>query len=111
MNRALVYLYSILEDINLAEQFEADLNKDIEDIKSLKALERVLETLSDATSKIPLEWKEQYPKIEWNRIKSFRNYIAHDYLSVDTHIILQIMQRNIPELKSVIEDMLNKYGN
>ncbi len=41
---------------------------------------RNLQTLSEATQRLPDELKRPYPAIPWQQISSFRNILVHNYL-------------------------------
>lgn len=51
--------------------------------------------------------KETESKIEWFKIKGFRNIIAHNYFGIDAEDVWQIINRNLPELKGALEVYLN----
>lgn len=46
--------------------------------------------------------KEQNDHVPWQKIKGFRNIVAHDYFGVDAEEVWQIVKENIPELKNQI---------
>ena len=51
--------------------------------------------------------KKQYPKVEWHKIKGFRNMIAHDYLGIDAEEVWQIISDDIIPLRARIEEIAN----
>ena len=53
------------------------------------------------------ELKKQYPKVEWHKIKGFRNMIAHDYLGIDAEEVWQIISDDIIPLRARIEEIAN----
>jgi uncharacterized protein with HEPN domain len=40
----------------------------------------ILQTMAEASQKLPESLKAQYPEIEWRKISAFRNVIVHNYL-------------------------------
>jgi uncharacterized protein with HEPN domain len=52
--------------------------------------------------------KEQAPDIDWQKIKAFRNLVAHDYLGVDAEEVWQIIHNHLPLLKTKIQALLTK---
>ncbi len=46
-------------------------------------------------------------KIQWYKVKSFRNIIAHNYFGIDAEEVWQIIVFEIPKLKKEIEQILN----
>ena len=102
-----VYLAHILECINRVERgvsagksefMQADLQQD--------AVVRNLQVLSESTQRLSEDLKSRYPAVEWRKIADFRNRLVHDYLGVDLEIVWQVIERDLPELKRAIVEML-----
>ncbi len=102
-----VYLAHILECINRVERgvsagksefMQADLRQD--------AVVRNLQVLSESTQRLSEDLKSRYPAVEWRKIADFRNRLVHDYLGVDLEIVWQVIERDLPELKRAIVEML-----
>ena len=74
---------------------------------------RNLHTISESTSHIPPEIKSIYNNILWREIIGFRNYIVHDYLgeNINFEIIRNVIENELPLLKSVIIEILEKHGS
>jgi uncharacterized protein with HEPN domain len=45
--------------------------------------------------------------IDWNRVKGFRNIIAHNYFGIDAEEVWQIIQKSLPELKNVLTQIVS----
>lgn len=73
------------------EQFSSD-------SKTIDAVIRNFEIIGEASNRLPEEYKNQHPKIDWQRMKGFRNRIVHDYFGIDYSIVWQIKELYIPEL-------------
>ena len=71
-----------------------------------KAIERSLEIIGEAATKIDDEFKSQYPEISWKELKATRNIIIHNYTGVDYAIVWEIIQNNIPELEFQIKQLI-----
>jgi uncharacterized protein with HEPN domain len=50
--------------------------------------------------------KTNNPQIGWNRIKGFRNLVAHDYFGIDAEEVWQIIINDLPSLKEEIDKIL-----
>ena len=81
------------------------------DLKTQDAVIRNLETLADATGRLPETWKDSYPQIDWRKIVDFRNFLAHQYLDINLDIVWNAVQNEIPNLKSCIDSMAKKFWN
>ena len=51
---------------------------------------------------------EQFNPNDLRGINAVRNFIAHDYDSVDDNIIEDVLRDNFPEIKNSIENILSK---
>jgi len=70
------------------------------------AVVRNLQVLSESTQRLSEELKSRYTAVEWRKIADFRNRLVHDYLGVDLEIVWQVIERDLPELKRAIVEML-----
>lgn len=70
---------------------------------------RNLQTLAESTQRISAGAKARHSGIDWRRIAAFRNVLVHDYLGVDVDVILDIVDRDLPELERVIRLMLDEH--
>jgi uncharacterized protein with HEPN domain len=49
---------------------------------------------------------EQHPEISWRDIIDFRNLLVHEYFRIDLNLIWQIVERELPNLKQQINNIL-----
>lgn len=68
------------------------------DSKTVDAVIRNFEIIGEAASKLPEDFKEAHPSIDWHRIKGFRNRIVHEYFGIDHSIVWQIKESFLPDL-------------
>jgi uncharacterized protein with HEPN domain len=47
---------------------------------------------------LPEEFKNNYPEIDWHKIRGFRNRIVHDYMGIDYSIVWHIKVNFLPIL-------------
>ena len=45
-------------------------------------------------------------KIDWYKIKSFRNIVAHNYFGIDAEEVWQIIKYHLSEFKEILEKLL-----
>ena len=67
--------------------------------------------IGEMTDRISTEMKAKYQEIDWQKVKDFRNLVAHDYLGIDAEEVWQIIQNHLPLLKKNVEHILKiEYG-
>jgi len=66
------------------------------DNKTVDAVIRNFEIIGEAANRLPEEFKERYPEIDWHRIRGFRNRIVHDYFGIDYSIVWTIKEMFLP---------------
>lgn len=72
---------------------------------------RNLQTLSEATQRLPEILKQSRPEIPWKQISGFRNILVHNYLGeIDAQTVLAVVRENLPPLESAIRAMLADDG-
>ncbi len=74
------------------------------DEKTADAVARNFEIIGEAANRLSEEFKAQYPKIDWNRIRGFRNRIVHDYFGIDYEIVWKIIENFLPNMIGDLEE-------
>jgi uncharacterized protein with HEPN domain len=92
----------ILESANNIINYTNDLSYEdfLKDQKTVDAVIRNFEIIGEASNRLPEDFKNQHPLIEWHRIKGFRNRIVHDYFGIDYSIVWLIIKSFLPDLIS-----------
>lgn len=100
-------LIDILDAIEKINKYTSGLSYDlfIADSKTLDAVIRNFEIISEAANRLPEEFKDKYPSINWFRIIGFRNRIVHDYMGIDYKIVWTIVQKDLAKLSTDIESI------
>ncbi len=104
-NRPINLLLSdILESIDRVTQYIEGLSFDAfsDDQKSIDAVVRNLEIIGEAANRLPDEFKEKHPEVEWHKVVGLRNRIIHDYFGIDLEIIWQIIHSDLPALRQTL---------
>lgn len=61
---------------------------------------RNLQTLSEASQRLPESMKEAYPAVPWHEISGFRNILVHNYLGdIDALTISRVVCEHLDELE------------
>src|SRR5579872_1643334 len=66
------------------------------DGKTIDAVIRNFEIIGEAANRLPEEIRDQFPNIDWHRIRGFRNRIVHDYMGIDYKIVWLIKENFLP---------------
>lgn len=78
----------------------------MDDPKLMRAVVRSLEIIGEATKKLPAEFRQENPHIDWRRIAATRDVLIHDYFEVDWDIVLDIAHTKLPGLLIDIEQLI-----
>jgi uncharacterized protein with HEPN domain len=81
------------------EQFLAD-------GRTVDAVIRNFEIIGEAANRLPEEIRDQYPNIDWHRIRGFRNRIVHDYMGIDYNIVWLIKENFLQPMIGEITKIL-----
>jgi uncharacterized protein with HEPN domain len=110
--RAAGPLRDILHHIELASEFVAGFDCDAfkADLRTVYAVTRCLEIISEASRRLPDELKSRHPAISWRQMAAAGNVYRHDYEDVAAQLVWETVQRALPPLKGVVEDELNRPG-
>lgn len=64
---------------------------------------RNLELIGEAATHIPTDIREQYNNIPWRMMIATRNKLIHGYLGIDSDTLWSIIQTDVPELISQLQ--------
>lgn len=71
---------------------------------------RNLQTLSEATQRLPESMKDAYPAVPWHEISGFRNIIVHNYLGdIDALTINRVVCEHLDPLEKSVNEMLSRF--
>jgi|KBSSwiStaDraftv2_1062776.scaffolds.fasta_scaffold2305500_1 uncharacterized protein with HEPN domain len=102
-----VYLHHVLECIRRITEDIAEGRERFMEAHTLQdAVLRNLQVMAESTQRLSDTAKATQPDVEWRKIAAFRNILVHDYLGIDLDTVWDITQRDVPELKQAVEEML-----
>ncbi len=111
MSKVTLSLTSILEAIEKIENYTKEFSTADDfyhDEKSFDATMMQFVVIGEMISKLDEDFKEKYSNIPWQKVKDFRNIVAHNYFGIDADEIWEIISRKIKPLKYDIKGLLDK---
>lgn len=102
-------LCDIQHHIQLAVKFTStvDLQAFRDDQRTLYAVTRCLEIISEASRRLSNELKARHPGIQWKHMAGAGNVYRHDYEDVAAHYVWDTVLA-LPSLLKVVEEELRK---
>lgn len=97
----IAYLTDIIEAIELVRNdmagvtlaaFEADIRK-------RWLVERGIEIVSEASRRLPAEFKARHPEIPWPKVAGIGNVLRHDYSDIAHDVLWHVVQNDLPPLE------------
>jgi uncharacterized protein with HEPN domain len=74
------------------------------DSMRVDAVIRNFEIIGEAANRLPEEFKDKIPGIDWHKIHGFRNRVAHDYMGINYFIVWQIKEEFLPEMINILSN-------
>jgi uncharacterized protein with HEPN domain len=105
---ALTALRDIAHHIDLATHFVAGLAYEAfaADTRTVYAVIRCLEIISEASRRLPDDLKTRHPAIAWRDMAGAGNIYRHDYEDVLAQQVWDTVQIDLPPLRGVINQEL-----
>jgi uncharacterized protein with HEPN domain len=107
---------AVLKDIEhhivLAIQFAGiDYEAFRNDTRTVFAVIRCLEIVSEASRRLPDELKARHPSIPWRDIAGAGNIYRHDYEDVAAKLVWDTVQLALPPLQAAIAQEIERFGS
>lgn len=65
-----------------------------------------IQIIGEAACRLSREFTSRHSSIPWKDIVGMRNIIVHDYFGIDCDAVWQVVEKDIPELKRRIEQIV-----
>ena len=104
-NKRRFELLTLLEAIEKIELYSKDFESADDfyhDQKSFDASMMQFVVIGEAVVRLDENYKSQHDEVPWQKIKDFRNIIAHDYFGIDADEIWDIIKNKLLPLKDKI---------
>ncbi|MHA1186565.1 MAG: HepT-like ribonuclease domain-containing protein [Candidatus Heimdallarchaeota archaeon] len=106
--QAKVFIQHMLDSINLIENYLEGKNKEafLSSEQLQDAVIRRLEIIGEAVKNLPEVIIKKYPELPWKQIAGMRDILIHQYFGVDLELTWEVVQVEVPILKSKLEALL-----
>jgi uncharacterized protein with HEPN domain len=98
------WLNDILCHVDLAQSLVAgfDYDRFHGDLRTVYAVTRCLEIISEASRRLPADLKARHPSIPWKDMAGAGSVYRHDYEDVAASLIWHTVQDHLPPLRLVV---------
>ncbi len=94
-------LRDIIDNIDAIREFTARMDRDefAADRRTVYAVVRALEIISEATKRLPPDMKDRHPEIDWVAVAAAGNVYRHEYEGVDVLLIWHTIKNSLADLR------------
>jgi len=107
-----MYLEDILEYMGRIESYTKDITREefLQNQILLDAVIRNLEVIGEAARNVPKRIRNNYPEISWRSMIGLRNILIHEYFGVDAEIVWEIIKKDLPPIKPILQKILESFA-
>ncbi len=97
----------------MIEQFTLDMDLEAfrSDPKTVAAVERKLQIISEAAIRLGIEAEDRLPAFAWADIRGIGNWLRHQYERIELPVIWKTVRDDLPPLKAAVLRALLSTGN
>jgi uncharacterized protein with HEPN domain len=113
MRREELYLTDIVEAADAVQRFTEGIQRGgfLNDELRQSAVLQKLIVIGEAAARLPMEFRERHPEIEWTDIVGFRNIAVHEYFAVNWAIVWVTATQDVPDLRRrVVRILAEEYS-
>ena len=105
-------LYDILQNIDAVRNFtcESRVEDFLADLKTIYAVTRALEIISEASRYLPPDMKARMAGINWKGIAAVGNVYRHAYDAVEERFVWEVVVTHLDPLRATVIAELNRLG-
>ena len=102
------YLWDMLDAARTVEQLTSnqDFARYSNDRRTQLAVERSLEIIGEAASKVSASFRNAHPEIPWRQIIGQRNVLIHEYGEIKQERIWKTVRENVPQLIELLKQFV-----
>ena len=104
------FLYDIQEAVRRIKIYTHEMTYEefLADTRTQDAVIRNIEIIGEATKKLSVELRTQYPDVPWKEMTGTRNRLIHNYFGVDIEVVWKISIDELSNLALQITEILNR---
>jgi uncharacterized protein with HEPN domain len=100
-------LRDILEAINQIEKYSIQGRESFEENELIQSwFIRHLQIIGESARSLPQDFCDSISEIPWSKIIGMRNILVHDYFRIDTELVWDVIEKDLPTLKIKIQSIL-----
>jgi uncharacterized protein with HEPN domain len=105
-------LRDIAENIEAIREFTSGMDVDIfvSSRRTIYAVTRALEIISEASRRLPDEIKARHPALDWAAIAAVGNVYRHEYETVDDALVWHTAKHSLDALDAAVRAELDRIG-
>ena len=69
---------------------------------------RHLQIIGEAARALPQDVRDRVSDVPWSKIIGMRHVLVHDYFRIDTEIVWDVVERDLPVLKRAMQALLDE---
>lgn len=78
----------------------------VADRKTLRAIERCIEVIGEATKRMPIELRQRFSALPWKDMAGMRDRVVHDYGNLNVKLIRETVIDRLPPLLAQLEEIV-----
>jgi uncharacterized protein with HEPN domain len=100
----------MIEAADAIVEFVAGLDEDdfySDSLRQSAVLQKLI-VIGEAATRLPQEFRDRHPQLEWGQIVAFRNVLVHAYFSIKLPIVWETINHDVPALRRQVAQILEQ---